>query len=107
MKNLGLIKDEDQVIGGTPKKNMDFIRILSNLELIEVNPENEEKIGEFYDYIFKMGLEIGIGQGKQLIIEALKDDQIDFDELMAIDASQFTNFNFEPTYITDMKESFQ
>lgn len=105
MKTLGIVKDENAITGIAPKQNLDFMIILHNLGLIESNSENMEKIDEFYKYLFKLGLEIGVHQGKKLLINALKKDMVDFDELMEFDIDILLNFDFEPTFITDMKEA--
>ena len=105
MKSFGIINDENEVESGTPKKNIDLMIILSNLELIEPNQETLDKINEFHDYLFKLGIEIGVGQGKKMVIDAIKNDDATYDKLMEIDPEQYTNYEFEPTFISDMKEA--
>ena len=105
LKNMGIVKDENAVKCMTPKQNLDFMIILHNLGLIEENSENLKKIDEFYEYLFKLGLEIGAYQGKKLLIDAIKKDFVDFDALMEVDVEELIDFDFEPTFITDMKEA--
>lgn len=105
LKMMGVIDDENAVKSETPKKNVDFMTLLSRLELIESNDENMETISEFHDYLFKFGIEMGISHGKRMIIDAIKSDSVDFEKLMEINPQEFVTYEFEPPFIADMKEA--
>ena len=103
--NVMGISDKSPINGTVPKKNIDFETILKRTGLIEDTRENSEIINEFHDYLFKFGINLGIGHGKQMIIEAIQEDNLDFEELMNVNPDEIVNFNLEPTYIRDMKEA--
>ena len=105
LKALGIIDETDKVKGGTPKKNIDLGIILSQLELIELNEETSEIIDEYHDYVFKLGIELGVSSGKKMTIEAIKHDNSVFDELMKIDPDEFTNYSIEPSFIDGIREA--
>lgn len=105
MKSFGIITDENNLTSGTPKRNIDLMAILSNLGLIEANQETIDKINEFHDYLFKLGIEIGVSQGKKIVIDAMKHNNAVFDKLMEINPEDYTDYEFEPTFISDMKEA--
>jgi hypothetical protein len=107
LKKLGIITDEKSITGETPKKNMDLMTLLSKLGLIENNAENMKTINEFHEYLFKLGIEVGIGHGKRMVIESIKADAIDFKKLMEMDPQEFVTYNMDPTFISDMKEAFE
>lgn len=107
MKTLGIISNESEVKSGIPKKNIDFMTILAKLDLIEINEENLETIDEFHDYLFKLGLELGVSHGKRQVIDAIKSNSIDFKQIMEIDPEEYTKNAFEPTFISDMKEALK
>ena len=86
--------NENKIINGTPKKNFDLIIILRNLGLIDENPDLSEKINEFHEYLFKVGIDNGIALGKQLLINEIINDEIDFDEIMNIKPDELVNFNY-------------
>jgi len=105
MKYLGIIDDEDSVKSGIPKKNIDLLIILSNIGLIGQNPETGDLINEFHDYLYKLGISVGIGHGKRMIIESIREYPDSFENIMEIDPEDFVNYNIEPTFIHDLKES--
>ena len=104
-KAMGNINEEDKISQTIPKKNFDLKLILSNVGLIEDNEESLEKINDFHDYLFKLGIDIGISHGKQLIIHAIKADRVDIDRIMTTDLENYINFNFMPSYLYDLKEA--
>lgn len=104
MKTMGFVDDESEIKCGKPKKNMDFLIILSNLGLIEQNPKMGEIVNEFHDRLFKLGIEIGVIHGKKIIIDAIKKDKIDFEKLMEINPKEYTNYNPEPIFICNIEE---
>ena len=105
MKTLNIIDDNNKVEYWTSRKNIDFIIILSNLGLVENNDENLKKLDEFFEYLFKLGIESGLCTSRQLMIDSIKKGKIDFDKLMEIDPNSYINYNFEPRFISDMKEA--
>ena len=105
MKYLGIIDDEESVKSGIPKKNIDLLIILSNIGLIGQNPETGDLINEFHDYLYKLGISVGIGHGKRMIIESIREYPDSFENIMEIDPEDFVNYNIEPTFIHDLKES--
>jgi hypothetical protein len=88
-----------------PKKNIDFATILNRMGLIELTQENREKINDFHDYLFKLGINLGVSHGKKMIIDAVKDDDIDFQEILDVNPEDLVDFNMEPTFIRDYKEA--
>mgnify|MGYP006908800527 CR=1 FL=1 len=105
LKAFGIIDDEKSVKSETPKKNIDLMILLSKLGLIESNSENIEIINEFHDYLFKLGIEMGVGHGKRMVIDAIKSRSIDFKKLMEMNPQEFVAYNLEPPFIADMKEA--
>ena len=106
MKILGIVEDENSIKFGTPKKNIDLMIILSNLGLIEPNPENGEIIDDYHDYLYKFGINLGIGNGKKIIIDSIKENPNSFETIMELDPEEFVNYDdIKPTFIHDLKES--
>ncbi len=103
MKVLGIIDDNTKVKGDIPHKNIDMLEILSKIGLIEKNKENLDKLNEFYEHLFKLGIETGIHGGKQLGIHAIKNGDIEFEDMMDIDPEGFTDYNFKPSIETGRK----
>ena len=96
MKVLGIIDDNAKVEDDIPHKNTDMLEILSKIGLIEKNKENLDKLNEFNEYLFKLGIETGIHNGRQLGIHAIKNGEVEFEELMDLDPESFTDYNFRP-----------
>ena len=105
MKYLGIIDDEDSVKSGIPKKNIDLLIILSNIGLIGQNPETGDLINEFHDYLYKLGISVGIGHGKRMIIESIREYPDSFENIMEIDPEDFVNYNIEPTFIQETQKT--
>ena len=104
LKFMGMDKDYP-IKDVIPKKNFDFMTILNRTGLIEENPENSKKINDFHDYLFKYGINLGIGQGKKVIIEAIQNGKVNFEDLLDINPEDYVNHDLQPTYIRDMKEA--
>lgn len=96
---------DEEVTETFPNKNIDILTILEHLELLPEDPENLDKINDFYDYLFKFSIDLGIGMGKKLTIEAIQNREIDFEKLKEIDPKSIVNYDMEPTFITDMREA--
>ena len=94
---LNELTEPQIVISDIPKKNLNINQILINLGLIDDNPENIAKINEFYDMIFKVGIEIGIGTGKSTIVNLIRKDEITMDFINEINPQNYIDFVFEPT----------
>ena len=92
---------------GPSKITLDLMTILSHLKLIEITDETCEKFDEFYEYLYKLGISIGIINGKRMVIEAIKSDELTLDEIMKINTDRLIEFNIEPTYIKEMRENFK
>ena len=105
MKILGVVDENDSVRPGTPIKNIDLMIILSNLGLIEPNPENGKIIDDYHDYLYKLGINVGIGHGKRRIIDSIKKYPDSFENIMNIDSNELVNYDIKPTFIHDLKES--
>ena len=87
------------------RENLDLITILSNLGLIEKNNDNLSIINDFYEYLFKYGIELGVADGKRIIISALEKDEITTDDIMNLDYKKFTEFKFaSPLIRSDLYE---
>ena len=82
-------------------ENLDMLTLLSELGLIEENINNLDIINEFHEYLFKLGIEIGVADGKRMITDALKNDEIIIDEIKNIDGDKYTNFKFTAPFIGD------
>lgn len=104
MRALGIIDSSDKVKSSIPKKNIDLGIILSKLNLIELNEETSNTIDEFHDYVFKLGIDIGVGSGKKLMIEAIQQDKSLFEDLMEIDPQEYVNYPIEPAFIEGIRE---
>ena len=98
------IEDGEDIIETVPAKNFDFETILLNLNLIKRNPENIEKINKFHDYLFKMGIELGVFDGKQTLIDSIKNGKVDFEKIESINPEKFVPQNIIPTFISDLLE---
>jgi len=105
MKILGIVKEEDSVKFGVPKKNLDFLIILSKLGLIGPDSEYGETINDFHDYLYKLGINVGIGYGKRMIIDSIKEYPESFEGLMDINPEEIVDYDIKPTFINDLKES--
>lgn len=106
LKVLGIINDDEKIKFGTAKKNIDLGIILSKLELIELNEENSNTIDEFYDYLFTLGIDTGVGIGKKLMVEAIQKDDSLFEKLMKINPQEYVDYPIEPAFIDDIREAF-
>lgn len=95
----------EEITGTIPNKNFDILTLLNHLGLLPEDPKNLDKINEFYEYLFKYGIELGISTGKKITIEAIQNNEIDFEELMEIDPESLVKYNMEPKFITDIKEA--
>ena len=105
LRCLGIINEKDKLTGRIPKKNIDLFILLDKLGLIE-DPEGiSEKIDEFYDYLFQLGIITGISGGKKMMIEAIKNDEIDFDEIMSVNPEAIVTYGYIPTFISDLMEA--
>lgn len=91
---FNITSEDNKVIGGTPKKNIDLSIILTKLNLVELEQGIGEQIDEFHDYLFKLGIENGISMGKQMLINQIICDEADIDKIMDIDPNEIVNFNY-------------
>lgn len=107
LKMFNIIDSATEVKSGAPKKNIDFAIILSNLGLIELNPKTGKIIDDFHDYLFKFGIEIGVGIGKRDVINMIKDDAGTFEECLNINPEEIVKYKIEPTFVKDLKEVLQ
>ena len=105
LKELEIIDDENEITLGGWNENYDMLTILSNLGLIEKSMENLKILDDFYEYLTKLGIETGVGNGKRLMIDAIQMGKIDFEKIMEIDPKSYVNHNIEPKFISDMKEA--
>lgn len=105
MKILGIIEEDDSVQFGVPKKNLDLLIILNKIGLIENDAECGKTIDNFHDYLYKLGINTGIGHGKKMIIDSIKEYPESFESLMDINPEDIVNFDIKPTFINDLKES--
>lgn len=85
---------------GSLLRNIDLLHILSHLELTRFNKDNLKIFDEFYDYLFKLGIETRVNNGKQLGIADIRENKVDFNELMKMDSESFIDFTFEPPFVT-------
>ena len=93
------------IINTMPKKNLDLQVLLKKVDLIPQDCKKLDTINEFYEYLFKLGLETGIGMSKKMIIDSIKNGEVDFEEIMKVNPDDYVKYNREPTYIKEMKES--
>ena len=101
-KIIGIYKEVTETL---PTENIDILTILEHLELLPEDPDNLDKINDFYDYLFKFSIDLGIGMGKKMSIEAIQNRKIDFEKLKKIDPDSIVNYDIEPTFITDLREA--
>ena len=106
MESLGLAEKNGEMIGSIPKKNMDLRTILSKLDLIKSSRENLEKINDFHDYLFKLGIELGVTYSKRMVIDHIQNHHLDFEQLLEINTDEYVNYELLPGAIYDMKEEF-
>lgn len=88
-----------------PTKNFDLMNLLKKLELLPEDCDKLDEINEFYDYLFKLGIETGINLGKRQAITEIRNNSANFEEFMEIDPEMIVNYNVEPTFISDLKEA--
>ena len=77
--------------------------ILSNLDLLEYNEENLEKLDEFHAYVTQLGIETGLSTSRQLMIDSIKNGEFEFEELLDIDPNEYTDYDFKPGFIYNME----
>ena len=82
--------EQDEINNFTLKVNYDLNIILLNSGLIEDSEENEKIIDDYYEYLIKFGISLGIGTGKKRIINAIKNDYIDYETIMEIDTENWS-----------------
>ena len=97
-KALNIIEKDETIKTEHDKINLDFLKILSNLDLLEYNNENLEKLNEFHAYVTQLGIEAGLCNSRQLMIDSIKKGEIDFEELLDIDPNEFTDYDFKPEF---------
>ena len=102
---MKMFKEDVNITGTISNKNIDLKTLLTKNGLIENSKENDEKIEEFYDYLFKLGITLGITQGKYMVIEKVKKYGVDMDKLMETDLEKIVQFNYEPSFISDLREA--
>lgn len=86
------------------KKNTDVFILLSELGLIEKNPENGEIIDKFYDYLILVGIDNGLAIGQRMILDSIRDDEKNYDEIMKIDTEDLVNLVINPRVIEEIME---
>ena len=84
-----------------PNENLDMVTLLSKLGLIEKNMDNLNIINDFHDYLFKFGIEMGVADGKHIIMDALKNNKITIDEIKNINCDKYTDFKFASPFLGD------
>ena len=89
------------------KTNYDLITILTKTGLLKEDSKNLEIVDEFYEYLFKLGIKIGIDQGKKWFIDNLKEDKVDFNKIMNIDPEILIQHDTKPSYVQDMINSLE
>ncbi len=95
----------EEITDTVPKKNYDLEVLLKKLELIPKDSEIINEINKFHDYLIKFGINVGIGAGKKIIIEAIQNETFEFDKLFDINPDNIVKYNMEPTFIRDLKEA--
>ena len=106
MKILGTIdEDFDEESYKVPSYRTDDLkRILAKLKLIKNTVQNYNIIDEFHEDLYKLALEIGIKRGKILIINVVKEGNMDYSKIMAVETKKFSNIQIEPDIIIDFKK---
>ena len=99
MKKTNVEFDESEFKSFIPNENYDLIRILSEFDLIKMNPSTLEAVNDFYEYIFKLGIEIGVREGQKRCIEEIKKNTLDLTKIMNTPPEEFVNFNIESDFI--------
>ena len=89
------------------RKNVDLLTILTNVELVENNEKTKEIIANFYEYLIKFGIDLGISSGKQMIIDGIKNDDVDMNLLMNVNPENYTKINFSAFNEKEIKEFFK
>ena len=84
------------------KKNTDVFILLSELGLIEKNPENGEIIDKFYDYLILVGIDNGLAIGQRMILDSIRDEEKNYDEIMKIDTEDLVNLVINPSVIEEI-----
>lgn len=104
---LGLMDESEKITGTTGAANIDLLKIFTKIGLIEDTYENLDIISEYYDYVFKLGIEMGINSGAQLMIEAIKSNYLDLKTAKKINPDDCLNFDLKPQYVYDMLDDME
>lgn len=107
LKLLGKIDESATIddISTTEYKNIDLEMLFIKFRLIKYDPENIKKINKFEEYLFKLGIKIGIVQGRKLVIKSIKRDQVKIQTLLEFPAENFTNYGIEPEELLNYKKT--
>ena len=89
------------------KINFDVVTLLTKTGLLKEDSENIETVEEYYEYLFKLGIDVGITRGKQMVIDHLKENKIDINTIMEIDPETLIKHDLKPSYIGDMIDNFK
>lgn len=87
--------DNLEVMSIFPKKNFDLALILNQVADIPEEVDTLSKLNEFYDDLFKFGIDCGIGVAKKLTIDALLQRKISIREIKALDPEKYVDFKFD------------
>ena len=104
-KSLGIEENDSYKI--MPKINFDVVTLLTKTGLLKEDSENIETVEEYYEYLFKLGIDVGITRGKQMVIDHLKENKIDINTIMEIDPETLIKHDLKPSYIGDMIDNFK
>lgn len=101
-EKFGVFGINEKLIGTNSKKNLDLIKILNKIGLIEDNAENLGIIKDYYEYVFKIGIDMGISYGTKIVIDAIKKNKVDLKTIMETNPEQFVKYDFKPSFVSDM-----
>ena len=107
IKTLGLPAECNEIKEFNHYMDIDLLNILTAAELLKPNEEALKGINKYSEYVFKLGIEIGVSEGKELVVKKVKSDKPDMETVMKLDPNQYLNFRFIPTFIKDLQDAIK
>ena len=107
LKSMNMIGENEKITSIEYRKNIDLMTILTKVGLVENNDKTKEIISNFHEYLFKLGIELGISKGKQIAIDMIINEDVDMDLLMNVNPKDYTERKHSLFSEKEIKEFFK